>query len=611
MTQRSLNGTFKLQRSLTGTGILTSVLYGANNLSDVASATQARINLGIIGQLDISSNSTQYLTASNPFGSTANEYLSINATTNASPNSLVAYDISGNITVNDITGHTFYADSVQCNGLCLSQDFQASNSVNTDKISSNLTSNVTFVSPIIANSLAVDTIATNTQSNITFNNNLNMQNLGPIYANVINSGLSYGNLYVDYICSTGQTDILMSFDGITDTNDGPIVFHTNLQWKSTGAKIIDCSNNASITFDNAGNITLFNNLSINGNSILLNASNTFYIQQQGLIAPGTQPYLTIIGSNGNIGIGKSTASYKLDVGGSIRSTGTIYTDTIQANTINGPVTIANIDSTGNFNNSAIATAGIKTNFIQNPNFTSGPGGVVYKPLLINSNIKWGATNSKIIDSNNNNTMTFDNAGNVSFYNNITVPGNLICSGIQIPSTLYTSATSPAIFSFYDSTGSNTNARTDTNGNIYGTNLYRTIWNQSINSNLSSTSLGSTFPLSQFSNTPLNMTTTTAFRLVVPFAYYGETYIFFRAFYQTFNPAPTRNIRLEIYSANNSTYSILLGSTLTNPTNNTYIEILTQLSGLTFGTIYYVAISDYSSSPSLYGFTAGDISLGNI
>jgi len=99
--------------------------------------------------------------------------------------------------------------------------------------------------------------------------------------------------------------------------------------------------------------------------------------------------------------------------------------------------------------------------------------------------------------------------------------------------------------------------------------------------------------------------------VVPFAYYGETYILFRAFYQTFSSATiTRNIRLEIYSANNSTYSVLLGATLTNPTNNTYIVLLTQLSGLTIGTIYYVAISDYSSSPSAYGFTGGDISLGN-
>jgi len=56
MTQRSLNGTFKLQRSLTGTGILTSVLYGANNLSDVASATEARINLGLTGKLGINYN---------------------------------------------------------------------------------------------------------------------------------------------------------------------------------------------------------------------------------------------------------------------------------------------------------------------------------------------------------------------------------------------------------------------------------------------------------------------------------------------------------------------------------------------------------------------------
>jgi hypothetical protein len=135
MTQRSLNGTFKIQRSLTGTGILTSVLYGANNLSDVQDKLQSRINLGLTGKLDINTNSTNYLSISNQFGSTTNETLTINASTTPTPDSLVAYDLNGNLVGNYITS---YADIISNGNLY-------SNTLNCLSISSRDSTNQNFI----------------------------------------------------------------------------------------------------------------------------------------------------------------------------------------------------------------------------------------------------------------------------------------------------------------------------------------------------------------------------------------------------------------------------------------------------------------------------------
>jgi hypothetical protein len=625
MTQRSLNGTFKLQRSLTGTGILTSVLYGANNLSDVASATQARINLGLTGKLGIDSNSTNYLSISNQFGSTTNETLTVNATVNGTPNTLVAYDINGNVNGNFITASSDLTAQGNIWG----------NTLNTLSLNAYmgqtyilLNNDLRFGSSgmHIQDSNGVNALTFDGATNITTNNGL-----------TVNGTLTCGNI------RTAGTLYAANLSG-NPTNSANVILKSDLKFFASNMHIKDANNNNTLTFDNAGNITLYNTLSINGNSILLNSANTFYIQQQGLVAPGTQPYITIIWSSGNIGIGTSTVSYKLDVGGSIRSTGTIYTDTIQANTTsgsiqfnNGTTTIASIDTNGNFDNSSTTNAGIKTNIIQNPNFTSGPGGVVYKPLVINSNIKWGAANSIIKDVNNNNTITFDNAGNVgmnsngTFYTNyfdavanfgVPTTTNTLYFGsnnlssivnIQVNSVQNGNASGGLIFK--NTSGATTatineDGSITSSGNVLAPNLHRTIWNQAINSNFS-TALGSSFSSSMVVSQSLAINATVAFRLAVPFTWRGETHLFFRVYFQFSSTAPTRYFNLQIWTYTSSTQTNVLTFSFFNPTNYAFYNGNYTLSGLTLGQTYYLTLSDYALLGStIYTMAGGELTLGN-
>ena len=359
MTQRSLNGTFKIQRSLTGTGILTSVLYGANNLSDVQDKLQSRINLGLTGKLDINTNSTNYLSISNQFGSTTNETLTINASTTPTPDSLVAYDLNGNLVGNYITS---YADIISNGNLY-------SNTLNCFSISSRYSTNQNFI--ILNNDLQFGYAGAHIQDS-NGSNSITFDGIGNITFGGTISGTNAtfsGYLQCSDIQNQG-TLYLRNLSTYPSGSTNPVILKSDVKFFSSNMHIRDANNNNTLTFDNAGNVLFYNTISINGNSILINPTNTFYIQQQGLVAPGTQPYITIIGSSGNIGIGTSSINYKLDVGGSIRTTNTIYTNTIQANT------------TGN-------------------------------PIVTNSDIKLGSANMHIRDSGGNNALSFDGASSIA------------------------------------------------------------------------------------------------------------------------------------------------------------------------------------------------------
>ena len=565
MTQRSLNGTFKLQRSLTGTGILTSVLYGANNLSDVASATQARINLGLTGKLGIDSNSTNYLSISNQFGSTTNETLTVNATVNGTPNTLVAYDINGNVNGNFITA---------------SSDLTAlgniwGNALNTLSLNAYmgqtyilLNNDLRFGSSgmHIQDSNGVNALTFDGATNITTNSGL-----------TVNGTLSCGNI------RTAGTLYAANLSG-NPTNAANVILKSDLKFFATNMHIKDANNNNTLTFDNAGNVSFYNNITVS-NQI-------------------------------------STASIQI---------------------VSGSTSVASIDTNGNFDNSVTTTVGIKTNFIQNPNFTSGPGGVVYKPLVINSNIKWGAANSIIKDVNNNNTLTFDNAGNVAmnstgiFYTNYfdavanfgaTATTNTLyfssnnlssIANIQVNSVQNGNASGGLIFKNTSGTttatinesGSLNIAGITSTGNILAPNLYRTLWNQAINSNLSTSTLGATFPSSITPSLSMTISTTVAYRLAVQFTWRGETYLYFRAYYQFFSTASTRNFNVQIWTYTNSVQNIILTFSYTNPTNYAFYNGVYTLSGLTAGQTYFVTLSDYTSAGSTsYTIAAGEISLGN-
>ena len=94
-----------MQRSLNGlsspAGLLTSVLFKGLNLSDIPNPALARQNLGLIGSV----SAGNYLTISNNYSGTTNEVIAANASTNATPSSLCAYDVSGNITANSVIGN--------------------------------------------------------------------------------------------------------------------------------------------------------------------------------------------------------------------------------------------------------------------------------------------------------------------------------------------------------------------------------------------------------------------------------------------------------------------------------------------------------------------------
>ena len=333
-----------------------------------------------------------------------------------------------------------------------------------------------------------------------------------------------GSLTVDPTSSANYLSLTHPFDGTTNT------------LISVTANTIPTANSL-VAYDSSGNIststsfcdtlqayTSSGSISLNS-SLAISQTNTFYITQQGLVASGTQPYLTIIGSSGNVGIGSSTPSKKLDVAGSIRSTNIIYSDTLQANTSGGAITT-------------------------------------------NSDIKFGTANMHIKDSNGANALTFDGSGNITFSGNITSP-----------------------------------------------NLYRTIWNQTVNGSLSTTtSLGTSFANALTYTSPFTMTTTPSYRLVVPFTYYGETHLIFNVFLQFFTPSGrTPTICLEIYSSTNTGFNGLYSWTTTNPTNNAYLKTTRTISSsvLTIGNCYFVALSDYTiSSSTAFGYVGGEISLAN-
>ena len=107
-SQRSLNGNYKMQRSLNGDGIMSSVLFAANNLSDVKNASLARQNLGLIGNVQVGN----YLTITNPYDGTSNQTINANGSTNSIPNSLVAYDGDGNIRCIQMTNSTVNTDDI-------------------------------------------------------------------------------------------------------------------------------------------------------------------------------------------------------------------------------------------------------------------------------------------------------------------------------------------------------------------------------------------------------------------------------------------------------------------------------------------------------------------
>ena len=383
-----------------------------------------------------------------------------------------------------------------------------------------------------------------------------------------------GSLTVDPTSSANYLSLTHPFDGTTNT------------LISVTANTIPTANSL-VAYDSSGNIststsfcdtlqayTSSGSISLNS-SLAISQTNTFYITQQGLVASGTQPYLTIIGSSGNVGIGSSTPSKKLDVAGSIRSTNIIYSDTLQANTSGGAITT-------------------------------------------NSDIKFSTANMHIKDSNGANAITFDGSGNVKFNTNITVPNFATLGGILFPSL-------STVLSFYSNPTTPTGARTDTSGNIFGKNLYRTLYSLTYNRTIASLIITNFTSLYTAWGAFLTTQGSEVYRLAIPFTYFNETTLMCNCVISSLNnmgwigSSITINVRLWAYNidptvAFNSGSPI--GSISFSPLVAGNFNNSLTLTGLTLtpNNMYFITFGDitpHPSSPPTYTIGALEICLGNV
>ena len=587
-----------MQRSLNGANnfgsILGTSLSKYANLADLPNTTLARQNLGLVGSVNVNS-ANSYLTITNAFDGTANQTISANATTNATPSTLVAYDTNGAIIANSVgvydnAGNVITA--INCHTL--------------NAGSLKFLNVFALKSPIFAN--------------LNLNNIYNFQqmNIGAGDTNY------YGVLNVDFITSSAYSSIripvfvsmenvsmgangpvTLSVDNITPIWNGYLSLNSSINingsitLNNAGSSIIDSNNQSAITFDGSANTTIQNSLTI---------------------------------TNGNIAFGTASSSIKDSNGANaITFDGSQNLTIVKNMTVNGTLNSSTFKSQGNvaltnvtpFTSGAniVFKTGIKffsasTSIVDANNqnaitFDGSANTTIQKSLTItNGNISFGAASSSIKDSNGANAMTFDGSGNVTFNTNITVPNFATLGGILFPSL-------STVLNFYLNSSTPTGARTDTSGNIFGKNLYRTIWNQPVNSSFSTTtSLGSSFSFALGAYaTPFIMNTTVSYRLLVPFTYYGETTLTFNAYLQMVNPTgKTPTIQLEIYSSTNPSTNIYYW-VLRNPNNNVngYLNISHSMpsSGLTIGNCYFLALSDYTLfNSTAFGYTGGEICLGN-
>ena len=160
-------------------------------------------------------------------------------------------------------------------------------------------------------------------------------------------------------------------------------------------------------------------------------------------------------------------------------------------------------------------------------------------------------------------------------------------------------------------GSITTTGITSSGNVLAPNLHRTIWNQAINSNFSTATLGSSFSSSMVVSQSLSINTTGAYRLAVPFTWRGETHLFFRVYFQFSSTAPARYFNLQIWTYTSSTQNNILTFSFFNPANYAFYNGNYTLSGLTLGQTYYLTLSDYTLTGStIYTMAGGELTLGN-
>jgi hypothetical protein len=132
------------------------------NLSDLTDISGARVNLGLIGTLNVTSS--PYLSISGPYNALNNQTITLNASTSSTPNTLVAYDMSGNINVGTITATSISVPSITTSAANIS--FNSKNITNVATIASNIYKPVANGPITFQNSSGVNTATLDSDGNL-------------------------------------------------------------------------------------------------------------------------------------------------------------------------------------------------------------------------------------------------------------------------------------------------------------------------------------------------------------------------------------------------------------------------------------------------------------
>jgi hypothetical protein len=636
-SQRSINGTYNLQRNLSGGGIMSKVMLGENNLSDIRSAAQARSNLGLIGQI----SAGPFLSITNNYNGTTNQSISANFSSNATPSTLVAYDSSGNINCSSLTTAVISTpagfldisyssvatgalsvsgasllSSLNCSGDIYSEaDFNTVGNIYCGD--GNMTGIVTCSNLTCVNISSPNTTISFGNKNLTNVGNLSMPSRTITCSNMTCSNMSCSNMTCSNITSSG----LVSCSNITSSG---LVSCSNMTCSNiTSSGLVSCSNMSCSNITSTNPYIAFNNKNFtNVGSISatnLNLS-TGTIQCGHITSSGT---LTIASFNAPTGLlgGFSFNNKDFQNIGNI-SCGTLTCGNISQNS--GTTLTARTINTSDM----IVSNRLYTAAIGHPNDIFGSVG--YHNIDCNKN---NLSNIFLLDTfmaqatQINCDSYCDSLGNAIIYKDTStgtyISSNWLLNNMNIFNNLYTNSIGPYIDPNYPSIIPNitlNNANLDNVGNIVcsaingnGSGLTNTPYMRTLYiSSYTTPSAGQVTLNSMFQalNFVQSSTATTTYRLCVPYTFLsGDKYIKFSSCVKnnitTVSPSNPLNLILNIF-AEGSSWSTINTSLSTgsvsiitnNVADHATITIPIPLS-LVNGTKYFIVLNDRCNLPINY------------
>ena len=576
MSYRSLNGN--------SGNILNNVLFKGMNLADLNDVATARANLGLIGSLSVNAN--PYLTLSGSFNGLTNQSLSLATSTNATPDTLVAYSAYGCITASTIT-----SPGTSGNISFLNNDLNNVNNVNCATIYSNL-GVFAYITPFFTGSSTQFKNYTQTQANV----------------------IIYDNGNVDAFQGTFATKTLTANTKIQSDLFQPYTTNANIMFKnSAGTEIMRIQNNGNVGIGST-NPAVALDVGIGGISCANFKANTY----QPSTANGSMYFKNTAGAfnmtildNGNVGIGSVTPTVALDVGsGDINCRNINATNYLIASYLIsspryrplnsgdsivfqnwGATQISSIDNSGNLQTNGYVRAG---------NGTSA--GIV--DLWDLNSYKWRiSTSGGFFTVLNDSTGTADTTGTGNPTNN-----KFFCDKNGLLTTVGGVKTN-SINVYTGSTINFNNVNLINIANItkqlwsYNTSATTSTYNGFANTNLPTAGTPS------ITYTCNSSTSLYTIRVSTPFLYQNETSVRI-TYYLSSVSSGTLTLLLRISYSDGTWIGYQLPATYTSTSSSTTLYNQTiSLSGLTAGTSYIVSFADNSSvASSTYTLRNPEISL---